>query len=704
MRQSIFLLAILAGFNLTAQHFCHTTEKQNEWFSAHPELKASFDRHQQEAEGTDRELYKRGYNLNEMLGKSAAAGTYTIPVVFHILHQGTGENISDAQVIDAVNILTRDFNKMNADTINVVTQFKNIIGNTKIDFVLATKDPNGNCTNGIIRHWDANTDWNGDFSDYAYTWPATRYLNIYVVRTMGGGAAGYTFLPGSGVPGSMDAIVILSNYVGSIGSGNIYTSRALTHEVGHWLNLPHTWGGTNQPGVACGNDGVSDTPVTKGYTSCNLTNAAICNPSIVENVQNYMDYSYCCKMFTIGQSTRMQNALNSPINGRNNLSSASNLLLTGVTNPGVNCVPNVNITALPSFTVCSGKSLSLSSFTFNANPTTYSWTADNSATVVNPTAAVTSVVFNNPGTTVINCAVANANGGNNQSISVTVVDGTTDLASYNTEGFEGSFNTPPALWKIINPTTPTQSWELTTSASSEGFISMYVPGENLNPNTVEILESPSYDFKHNPGAQFTFKYAYAMASVSNKDLFKVQASKNCGGDWTDIWVPTNLSLSQGSGEITSDLFSPLAYEWKFKSDLTDQPQFFNFLSEENVRFRFYFQEDVGGIGHGNRFYLDEVSFSGPVGINELTRSIDLSVYPNPANSVFNVRFTLSDEAKLKYSVTSVTGVLLVEGPEKGFSTGTHEIKINENNALPAGIYIVNIELNGVKMSKKLIVQ
>src|SRR5690606_23662564 len=122
---------------------------------------------------------------------------FTIPVVFHILHTGGTENISDDQVKDAVRILTEDFNKLNPDTSDVVAAFKNKIGNPEVTFVLATKDPQGNCTNGIVRHWDALTDWKSNFSSYKYSWPRDRYLNIYVVKSIGGGAAGYTYLPGS---------------------------------------------------------------------------------------------------------------------------------------------------------------------------------------------------------------------------------------------------------------------------------------------------------------------------------------------------------------------------------------------------------------------------------------------------------------------------------------------------------------------------
>jgi hypothetical protein len=269
----LFITVTFVTRNIIAQnYFCGSTDVQNEWFTLHPELKAKFDLLQQQASDRDKEFFNP--KNQQKAASSLSVADYTVPIVFHVLHTGGGENISDAQVMDAVAILNRDFRKLNPDTADVVPSFLNMIGDTKISFVLASKDPNGNCTNGIVKHYDTKTNWqSNNFSYYTYTWDPTKYLNVYVVKSIGGGAAGYTYLPGSGVPSSADVIVILSSYIGSIGTGNVYLSRALTHEVGHWLDLPHTWGNTNQPGVSCGDDGISDTPITEGFTFCNLNNS-----------------------------------------------------------------------------------------------------------------------------------------------------------------------------------------------------------------------------------------------------------------------------------------------------------------------------------------------------------------------------------------------------------------------------------------------
>ena len=161
--------------------------------------------------------------------------------MFHILHLGGPENISDAQVLDALYVLNRDFRKQNPDTNTIVNDFKALAADANLEFRLATKDEFGNCTNGITRHYDARTNWDTDMSNYFTTWNPTKYLNIYVVNNITIGAAGYTYLPGS-APGYMDAIVMRHDYVGTMGTGSLYTSRALTHEVGHWFNLQHVWG------------------------------------------------------------------------------------------------------------------------------------------------------------------------------------------------------------------------------------------------------------------------------------------------------------------------------------------------------------------------------------------------------------------------------------------------------------------------------
>jgi hypothetical protein len=160
---------------------------------------------------------------------------YIIPVVFHVIHNYGAENISDDQIYDAINILNRDFRKLNADTSFIVEEFADIAADIDIEFRLATLDPEGNCHPGINRIVSEETyvGDNEELSDLI-SWPRNSYLQIWVVN-YAAGAAGYTNLPGSVNnvwAASEDGIVLKSDYCGSIGTSDLSHSRTLTHEVG----------------------------------------------------------------------------------------------------------------------------------------------------------------------------------------------------------------------------------------------------------------------------------------------------------------------------------------------------------------------------------------------------------------------------------------------------------------------------------------
>ena len=81
----------------------------------------------------------------------AEANIFKVPVVVHIIYDSPENNISRAQVLDAINVLNRDYRRQNADTANTRTIFKSVDADIEIEFELARKDPNGNCTEGITR-------------------------------------------------------------------------------------------------------------------------------------------------------------------------------------------------------------------------------------------------------------------------------------------------------------------------------------------------------------------------------------------------------------------------------------------------------------------------------------------------------------------------------------------------------------------------
>jgi hypothetical protein len=133
--------------------------------------------------------------------------------------------------------LNRDFRLQNADANNVHMDFRASNPNSyvnpadvNVEFVLATKAPNGNCFSGITRTQSAMS-FNGDNGDnqvnaivagndvFNGQWAGNRYMNIFICGDIGG-AAGYTYTPNTWIGTNMkNGIWILHSYVGSIGTG-----------------------------------------------------------------------------------------------------------------------------------------------------------------------------------------------------------------------------------------------------------------------------------------------------------------------------------------------------------------------------------------------------------------------------------------------------------------------------------------------------
>ncbi len=267
--------------------------------------------------------YVNARQMNPMLNGTVI----TIPVVVHVLHTGqsvgTGLNISSVQVQSQIDVLNRDFRRLNADAANTPVDFQGVAADVEFQFVLACIDPDGNPTNGIVRVATTNssftiTDTNGnnryDLAEeqsagikFAPTgspaWPPDRYLNIWVCK-LANGLLGYAQFPDIvTTQPQTDGVVINTTSFGDTGnvSAPYDKGRTTTHEIGHWMGLRHIWGD-----APCGNDFVADTPTQSGPNyNCPSHPHASCGSN--DMFMNYMDYTNdaCMNLFTQGQADRM---------------------------------------------------------------------------------------------------------------------------------------------------------------------------------------------------------------------------------------------------------------------------------------------------------------------------------------------------------------------------------------------------------------
>lgn len=289
---------------------------------------------------------------------------YDIPVVFHILHAANQDafNLDDSIINNQVAILNKAYRKQHADTGNVRAIFKPVAGDAEIQFHLATTDPKGNPTTGIVRTVTARKF----FSDIDFTidsmdrikrtaqggddpWPTDRYLNIWIgnisnskgqLSVLGYGLppinpipAGHWGTDSAGVVSELaryiDGVVLQPHAVGnnnalSAALGNTFMhGRSMVHEVGHYLGLPHVFGQNSGDSATadCGaiaDDGFADTPPQSTFSYANGCPSATKNScgagtpgDLPDMWEDYMDYANdgCMAMFTNEQIALMRSVL-----------------------------------------------------------------------------------------------------------------------------------------------------------------------------------------------------------------------------------------------------------------------------------------------------------------------------------------------------------------------------------------------------------
>jgi hypothetical protein len=303
MRTFVLGICIIISFIASAQRECATQSYIEEQRSSHPSL-------------SDRlaaaEAFIQRQKINARLHGEGAANVIKIPVVVHILFSDASQNISDAQVNSQIEALNRDFRRDNGDSVTTPERFRSVAADVQIEFVLATADPAGRATTGIVRKQTHITYWKADdkiklaSEGGSAAWDSRFYLNIWVGNLQY--VIGYSTLPGG--PAEKDGIVIATSAFGTLDRKGAYNlGRTTVHEVGHWLSLKHIWGDTY-----CGDDLVEDTPKQGNFTpGCPTSFRSSCNNgSTGDMYMNYMDYTgdACLNLFTEGQKERMRSLFN----------------------------------------------------------------------------------------------------------------------------------------------------------------------------------------------------------------------------------------------------------------------------------------------------------------------------------------------------------------------------------------------------------
>lgn len=582
--------------------------------------------------------------------------TYVIPIVFHVVHAYGPENVKDADIYRAVEVLNQDFGKNNPDINSVVAQFDTVATDMKIVFRLASLDPAGNCTNGIDRIYSQRT-YNGDDSSKFNLWFPQRYLNIWLVNSLrdvsNGVLLGYSNFPTTigSILNRVDGVIMRADAL--LG----FDGRTLTHEIGHYLGLPHPWGFNNDVGATCGDDGVPDTPVTKGeFSTCRL-NKAECTPGIVENIQNFMDYSNCSCMFTKGQRNLVHGSLNSTVAARNNLYAEETLRLTGTRDQDEHFPCKI----IPDFSwdrqiICANDSnIRLSDQSWNSRVTSWSWEIQDGSPATSNDSTLR-VKFNSPGEKNISLSVTNSTGTYRITKKIYVEGNMFEYYAPFTEQFDTQ--APFGAFRTSNVHEAGANWEWVgnTGNNNPGAVKL----NNMNKHKdKDYIITPPINFPINlSNPVFTFSFSAATTQSNGvsglRDSIRIFYSTNCGDTWTQTGSTFNLfgAAVVTGGSWTSSYTPQSENFWRLYS--VNLPPT---LRGKKVTFMIRYSTNP----NSNNFYIDDLGVGGILGMMEPEQLIsECVVYPNPTQNDFTLRFSSPESFNGQLQMFSLDGKLVFE--------------------------------------------
>jgi PKD repeat protein len=662
------------------------------------------------------------------------AANIKIPVVVHVVTEKGLNGISKAQVLNGVEVLNKDFQRLNLDTVNTHSIFRTapykLGSNLGVEFILAKIDPQGNPTEGIIRETTVQTNGpvtRDDVKRAAPAWDPTKYFNVWLVQTInsdalagGGTILGYAQFPSNNSPAALPlyGLVMLHSQWGKIGAvpGTTATTdgRTATHEAGHCFNLYHTFqGGCTGPDHTQTGDMVGDTPPTDQATyntNCNNSQdrctsdtglGSIFTSNVQDMTENYMSYDECQNMFTKGQKTRAVGALTFYPH-LINLTSTNNGLATGI-DPSVTVGPLVPqpYFGIQEKRVCAGNSVTFTDASYNGTVTTWNWSfpggTPSTSTAQNPT-----VTYSTPGK--YNVTLAAGNGTTSRSVTynnyievipVTNLDNVAAGKQF-IESFEDATwpnNANPSLkWdRFTNAfASGTATFEQTNIAFTTGTHSVRLRNTGAGNGNINTMISPTLNISTIPGPNNLF-YAFDLAYASKPNItpaekLEIFASNDCGQSWRSLFSKSGAGLVTPNSSNIVGNYSPGPNQWRTEVDnITPN------LLGGNLTFKFEVTSK-----DGQTLYIDNFRVYTILGTKEdLSLSSNINVFPNPSNGSFTV--SLPEGKAHNLEITDLTGKVIL----KQNATGDAQLKL-DNQA--KGIYLLKVTSEGATSVRKLIVE
>jgi hypothetical protein len=267
------------------------------------------------------------------------------------------------------------------------------------------------------------------------------------------------------------------------------------------------------------------------------------------------------------------------------------------------------------------------------------------------------------------------------------------------EGFETANALPSSDWSVSHTASTGVDWAVTTNGAATGLKSCMIDNMNNTAGNNSIIQTFStYDLSTLTSPALSFKVAYQQKATTNNDKLQVYSSVDCGATWVSRLARSGSALSTVSGTLGTT-FMPVPANF-----VTYTVNINAVATSKSVQFRWEFYADPNG--PGNNLYIDDINLfdASATGIQTIEAAVNLNLYPNPSANQVNIGFNLSEKHSIAVTVTDMLGRSVETIDAKSYQAGESTLTIGAKTAYQAGIYLVNIDIDGQHIAKKIIIQ
>ena len=195
----------------------------------------------------------------------------------------------------------------------------------------------------------------------------------------------------------------------------------------------------------------------------------------------------------------------------------------------------------------------------------------------------------------------------------------------------------------------------------------------------------------------TFKMAYQQKTTTNNDRLQVFVSTDCGASWLSRWARWGSTLPNVSG--TTNSFVPNSAQFT-----TYTVGLNPVATSTHAIFRWTYTSDVNG--QSNNIYVDDINIfdvATTTSIQTINNTVDLNLSPNPSTGIVNLDFNLNERQTISINVTDVLGRTIETIDAKNYQAGGSSLSIGAKKTYEAGVYLVNINVDGQIITKKVLI-